>query len=452
MITRITLENFRAFNSEISVLLRPITVLIGRNSAGKSSLIKFLLLLKQSLESQSDSFFVTEGSHVQLGHWFENKNTQSKNRCFRYNIEFETHDLPGAEVRRLWSAIQKKRIVRETADMMVLHVEIEKDAIQQYNAHGSYTVGGEVRYHTKYRNGSQSVQCNIDDSQILNLLSARMKYEQFLRFTRRKDTIESILYSSIEDQFIDPIRNELLSLQHLSPIREESQQVVQAGSPPAGEVGHRGEYTIPHLARIFTKHELRSQAEFISRYACEVAGIDDIRFSSQIDKLLVQAKAKNRDTNADCSLANFGFGVSQCLPIFVQASMMVPNQLLIVEQPEAQLHPTAQMELGTFFANLWTTRKVPSIIETHSSNIILRIRKLVSKGELDPSDVSLVYFYIDDNNGKYTSNNDKSVDVKNIHINTDGSLQKGLPMEFFGADILEALNFGKDDDDGCDGN
>ena len=43
MITNIHLSNFRAIQSEVNVRLRPITVLIGKNSAGKSSLIKFLV-------------------------------------------------------------------------------------------------------------------------------------------------------------------------------------------------------------------------------------------------------------------------------------------------------------------------------------------------------------------------------------------------------------------------
>ena len=38
----------------------------------------------------------------------------------------------------------------------------------------------------------------------------------------------------------------------------------------------------------------------------------------------------------------------------------------------------------------------------------------------------------------------KAVVVKNLDINPDGSLEKGLPMEFFGADIQEALDFGED--------
>jgi predicted ATPase len=121
--------------------------------------------------------------------------------------------------------------------------------------------------------------------------------------------------------------------------------------------------------------------------------------------------------------------------------MNYPGQLLIVEQPEAQLHPTAQLDMGDFFAELWNDRKVPSLIETHSSNIILRLRKLVSKGQLNPKDVSIAFFTLEKRAGKRGGTH-TAVAVRNIDINADGSLQKGLPMEFFGADIEEALDFG----------
>jgi predicted ATPase len=106
------------------------------------------------------------------------------------------------------------------------------------------------------------------------------------------------------------------------------------------------------------------------------------------------------------------------------------GQLLIVEQPEAQLHPTAQLELGTFFVELWQRFGVPSLVETHSDNLILRLRKLVKKGKLAASDISIAYFTIEN----------QTVTVKNLDILEDGRLGKGLPMEFFGANLVEVLD------------
>jgi predicted ATPase len=447
MITNIKLENFRAFQKEVSVRIRPITALVGRNSAGKSSLLKFLLMLRQTLDSQSESFFVTEGRHVQLGIWRDNRNTRTreaamKDSYFRYAIEIESEELPNVEVRELWRASSRSNLVTELADRFLLHAELPKQPVRLQQPKGRFLVGGRVYYGREFRYGRHDVECFLGDHSVFKQSATNLQRVGFLRFGQRDDSLNGLLSSATAERFLEPLRHEILSQRHLSPIREESQQTIQTGSPPPNDVGHRGEYAIPHLARMFTRPERREQADFVDRFATAVADVDRIRFSSQVARLLTQAKARNRLTQAFCSLADFGFGVSQCLPIFVQGAMQVRGQLLLVEQPEAQLHPTAQLELGTFFAELWNEREVPTIIETHSANIILRLRRLISKGKLAPSDVSLAYFHVTDvpqKRGKPL----KAVAVKNLDINPDGSLEKGLPMEFFGADIQEALDFGE---------
>ena len=113
---------------------------------------------------------------------------------------------------------------------------------------------------------------------------------------------------------------------------------------------------------------------------------------------------------------------------------MEEHSTLMVEQPEAQLHPTAQLELGGYFADLWSKRKIGTIIETHSGNILLRLRRLIARGDLSHEDISVAYFTFDETNGKPV--------VKNLNVNDDGSMQAGLPMEFFGADVFEGLRLG----------
>ena len=173
--------------------------------------------------------------------------------------------------------------------------------------------------------------------------------------------------------------------------------------------------------------------KFISPHLEKVAGIEAIRFRTS-SRYVSQALAKNKTTGADVLISDYGFGVSQCLPILVQGAIMAPQTTLMVEQPEAQLHPTAQLELGSFFADLWNQRQVGSIIETHSDNILLRLRRLIARGDLSHEDVSVAFFTFDEESNMPT--------VKNLDINEDGSMEAGLPMEFFGADIFEGLQLG----------
>ena len=226
--------------------------------------------------------------------------------------------------------------------------------------------------------------------------------------------------------------SELSSAWHLPPVMAELDRVVDSSHMSRDSVGWEGRHAVAHLERI--KTEDVETYQFLLPHLSSVAGIESVEFKTTPEEI-TRALARNRETGAEVLIADYGFGVSQCLPVLVQGALMSPHTSLMVEQPEAQLHPTAQLELGSFFADLWTQRKVGSVIETHSSNILLRLRRLIANGKLSHEDVSVAYFTLDEDRGNVPI-------VKNLDIDEDGSMQPGLPMEFFGADIREGLQLG----------
>ncbi|MCF3648086.1 AAA family ATPase, partial [Planktothrix agardhii] len=112
MLTRIKLKNFRAFREEIDVRIRPITILIGRNSAGKSTLIKFLLMLQQTIESSEGDFFATEGRQVSLGTFSDLKNSLSRSNSFQFTLELKTNDLPDPKIQQIREQLQQSKPVK----------------------------------------------------------------------------------------------------------------------------------------------------------------------------------------------------------------------------------------------------------------------------------------------------------------------------------------------------
>jgi energy-coupling factor transporter ATP-binding protein EcfA2 len=92
------------------------------------------------------------------------------------------------------------------------------------------------------------------------------------------------------------------------------------------------------------------------------------------------------------NLIDVGYGVSQSLPVIVQSVLRRQDSLLLIQQPEVHLHPRAQAALGTFFAELATTGKDTLLIETHSDYLIDRVRQEVAKGTLDPNMVLILFF------------------------------------------------------------
>jgi predicted ATPase len=446
MIREIKLKNFRGFQDEIDVRIRPITILIGRNSAGKSSLLKFLLMLRQTLENKGKDFFVTEGRHVRLGTWRDLRNSNSKlqpflNPYFRYSIELETEDLPSPEMRALWKSAGRPGFVSSTRDSIRVSFQVPNFPPRTELDRGEFKISGTVFYGRRWGRGAHEVRGRVQGEEVFSRRTSHLQDARFLEFSQRSDRVSDVIFDVTSDRFLDGLRQEFLQIQHLSPVREESEEAIQTGSPPPGEVGHRGEYGVPHLARIFGNDQFSDKAEIVARFMERVARIDRLRFSSQASQLLTRVRATNMDTNAICGLSDFGFGVAQCLPIFVQGVLNERGQLLLVEQPEAQLHPTAQLELGSFFAELWNNRGVPSLIETHSGNILLRLRRLVKQAKLSPDDVAIAYFHVK----KFTparGRNYATAVVDNLSIDFNGEIVGELPMEFFGADVLEALEMG----------
>jgi predicted ATPase len=88
---------------------------------------------------------------------------------------------------------------------------------------------------------------------------------------------------------------------------------------------------------------------------------------------------------------NVGFGISYTLPIVVAVLASVPGSLILIENPEAHLHPRGQSKIGELLA-LAASYGVQIIIETHSDHVLNGIRVAVHGGKIKPDDVQLHYF------------------------------------------------------------
>lgn len=436
MLTQLKLSNFRIFDDEVTVRFRPITVLIGRNSSGKSSIIKFLLMLQQSMDPARSQFLTAEGDKVNLGVFSELKNSLTRKRSLTFDV----------------TAKQNTGQIDQSLSMY-LGLPADSD-----NSKFVYRGSAAVSYSKKTTTGraTYSLEDEASGKGILTVVSALLDDTTFGHYAfpneafelgseqngteesdeRRGELLEQrramLIRSLAELETTGTLRYQIHSLRHLLPVRTESQRVIVASPPPVDNVGQTGQYSLPHLQRLVSEN--RELYEFILPHLRHVVGIDSVEFKTS-SGYLTQAFAKNRATGADVLIADYGFGVGQCLPILVQGTIMAPETTLMVEQPEAQLHPTAQLELGSFFADLWNRRQVGSIIETHSDNILLRLRRLIARGELSPEDVSVAFFTTDEDNRNMPI-------VKNLDINEDGTMQPGLPMEFFGRNIIEGIRLG----------
>jgi len=131
---------------------------------------------------------------------------------------------------------------------------------------------------------------------------------------------------------------------------------------------------------------------------------------------LFQVALKDHHTMTYVSPQNAGVGLSQILPILGSMAKLAqdqepgfrtPNRLsqasnqnvLLIEQPELHLHPRMQADFAEVLVEAHQRlssslgrREAPQIIiETHSEALMLRLQKLIRKGRIGPSDLSVLF-------------------------------------------------------------
>jgi predicted ATPase len=90
--------------------------------------------------------------------------------------------------------------------------------------------------------------------------------------------------------------------------------------------------------------------------------------------------------------ANTGFGVSYALPVIVAGLLTEPGDLLIVENPEAHLHPAGQSRLGRFLARV-AGSGVQVVVETHSDHVLNGARLAVAQDRSLPAEDMITHYF-----------------------------------------------------------
>lgn len=142
---------------------------------------------------------------------------------------------------------------------------------------------------------------------------------------------------------------------------------------------------------------------------------------------------KIKVANSAFNLMDVGYGVSQVLPIVVDVVRGHKGSTFLLQQPEVHLHPKAQAELGSFLGTLAKTDQKRFVIETHSDYLVDRVRMEVRNKRLSPDDVALLYF--ERMNGH--------VEIRQLELDEAGNIINAPESyrQFFLAEEMRLLGF-----------
>jgi predicted ATPase len=365
MLNHLRLKNFKSAR-DLSIELQSLTVLAGLNGSGKSSILQAIALLKQALDQ---------------------------------NVNCKTLPLRGALVR----LGRSEDIHFEGAESAELTFEVKSSA-------------GIVRFLSAAKDRADTLELAIEG----NAAALQQKLSAWFQF---------------------------IQADRMTP----ATQYEQASTPDQerGWLGCRGEFTVDFLQRNEDRRvsdkrqcpgDILGLDSALLKLIAPTASLRDqtaawlqmlspgVRFRAipvdlaDVTSLRFQYTSVAIDSNTrEHRPSNVGFGLTYCLPIIVACLAAEPGGILLLENPEAHLHPRGQAALGRLLA-MCCADGVQVIVETHSDHLLNGVRVAVKQGAIEADKVALHYFERDVRTGESR--------IESPRVLPDGQLDR-WPEGFF---------------------
>lgn len=391
MITAYQIKNFKAFADSGPVEMRPITVLLGRNNSGKSSLFQPLQLIAQTLAANKPGARLVTREPHDFGAFFEYVHRGQVKADVRIDVRLASIPI---DVQKL-SSVRRGKTPLWSVD---LHWIIGQSGHKKKQAHGVVKeIGlglepsseelrnqlGPLTWQIALQPGGEPGECHFNGEVFSRdvLLWSCLPQEIALRgragtpFVSKHALFEQprFLYG------IDvPLRTAFEAIR-IKPVRPEIPRVLHAGDTDPRASTYSGAGLLPSLYRLkvdhpgyweefslYMKRWLDDALDFLTDF-----DVETVDSSRELFALVATDKA----TGARVSLADTGFGVAQVFTILVQCYFAHHGQLVLIEEPEAHLNPAAQRVLFDFIQELALSRGQQVVVETHSEHFLLRMRR-----------------------------------------------------------------------------
>jgi predicted ATPase len=387
----------------------PVTGIFGANSSGKTSIIQFLLLLKQTKEA-TDRAIVLElnGSYLELGSIRDAVHKHDLAKEISWVLSFWPPDWP-PEMRIVDDASNPHPQDIITGNTLELISRIGVDNQKLVPRSLAYQFGD-----SNFELSPQAERPLAFDLKASTVEGGKARFE-FKRTVGRPWSLPGPIKSyGFPDRARTSFQNaafladleagyeeQMNRIFYLGPLRDfPRRDYLWTRSRPT-DVGRRGEKAIDAILAATEASETRKIKRkgrgmpfqrMVAHWLHEMGLID----SFSVKEIAVgsnrwQAHVKTRSGASDVLLPDVGFGVSQVLPVVTLLQYVPEGSTVILEQPEIHLHPLAQANLADVIINAATTRKVQVLIESHSEHLLLRLQRRIAEAAISANEVKLYF-------------------------------------------------------------
>jgi hypothetical protein len=395
-ITSISVAGFKSIGDEQTIEVRPLTLLAGANSSGKSSMMQPLLLLKQTLEALFDpgplllngpyakftsiGQFLPVGSANRKSTWMvvgigisgqsrfavglrPEKSRQPEKGKYKISLEFNEYKY-NSKSHTLYPSSSYEEVTDFVRDVMGERFVAWKERIVPAS---------------KFEVSRQRFILEF------NLLKPGISISPILPTPVKSTTVQRLIYDAIH---LPGLRGNPERTYHLSAV----------GPSFPGRFEHYVASLISHW-KTEEPEKLRSLGDDLSllglTWKVDAKQVDDTQVELRVGRMPRPRRGGAHDL---VGIADVGFGVSQTLPVVVALQAARAGQLVYIEQPEIHLHPRAQVAMARLLVNA-ANRGVRVVAETHSSLLLLGVQSLVAEGAIDPESIKLNWFQRNEQEG-----------------------------------------------------
>ncbi len=399
-ISNIRLKNFRNWTTEHweqGVELKPITLVLGRNSAGKTSILQPLRLLKQTIEATDfGTQLLLDGSRadgVNLGAFSDVVHDHDVKESVGIGFDVIEKNL---SVDVTFRQVNERPVI----ESLVYRVRDEKLEIVR-GANAAYQLQS-PRFRLPSWDGSKTVH------------EAKQTYEPG-RAIELPDAALTVLGPTLGPMLrsnIVAVKEAFSSFHYLGPLRPPPAREVTWSQQDPTRLGSNGSETIQALISNETGKNKGTLEASVSAWLQRLDLADGIEITRVGKTLLFQIEILRNSKKSN--LADVGYGVSQVLPVIVLLHFVPEGSVILCEDPEAHLHPMAQAGLADMFVEVAKQRKLQVLIETHSEHLFRRLQYLIAKGDVRNNDCALYYVERDEPSAKLiTLDSDEFGRIKN---------------------------------------
>lgn len=317
----LSISNFKCFQHS-EILLRRLSVFVGANGMGKSTVIQTLLLLRQCLESKTEKILLNGPFSLSLGSY--------------------------------------DSILSHGAGSDKISFSLSRDSIQIFSVS---LVGSEQDESFSLMKKNFSVYENYN-------LGIVNKCFYFLSAER---TGPRIMQRITEQEYLN--------------------------------VGVFGEYTAQVLSQRFLKVDIKRcfpdeksiyLLNQVNAWLNYILPGNSVTVEANYKLQVAQIRLRNIISDDFVEATNLGFGISYCLPIIVTGLIAENSSCIVIENPEAHLHPAAQTAMGKFLAML-AMSGLYVVVETHSDHVLDGIQIYVAKHRQLKDFIIINNFGLDEN-------------------------------------------------------